>query len=207
MKSSIRHVTLSGTVETRKTAGSGNPPQIYFPVGAVRIPKNFTFEIKNFALNVSDLATVGSGNFFDDFVLYHRFFITNDPIRKIINDLPINYQLDFNGSPYVNNSFQSLDIKDSSGGLYNQVLIKNLNTATHTNLHLLNCFTNTIQETIPFSLNNKNFQLKDFSFESRFDDILAFCIFPFITFNVPSGSLVLAFDYSINFDLVQKENI
>jgi len=207
IKESIRHIGLSGTVETQKTAGSGNPPQIYFPVGAVTIPKNYKFEIKNFAINVSDLDLVGSGNTFDDFVLYHRFFICKDPIRTLIDNLPANYSLLFNGISYVDNSFQRNDLKDSSGSLYNQVLIKNNDAGTHTDLHLLNAYTNTIHETIPFSLNNKNFQIKDFYFESRYDDILAFCIFPYITFNVPSGSLVLAFDYSINFDLIQKDFI
>lgn len=202
---SIRHVTLSQTVETRKTAGSGNPPQIYFPMGVVSIPKNFVFEIKNFNISVSDLEVVGSGNSFDAFVLYHRFFLSDDPIQDLINQKPATYSLDFNGGAYSPGSFQRNDIKDSSGTFYNRVLMKNLDPGTHTQLETIDFTVNTIHECIPFTLNNIPVEEKDFYFESRFSNFLAFCIFPFLTFNVPSGSLVCAFDYSINFDLIQVD--
>lgn len=206
MKSLLtRHVTLSYTVATQKIAGSGNPPFVILPVGAVNIQKSLKYRIKNFNITVSDLGIAGSGSF-TDFVIYHRFWATKDPIQDFIDKLPSGYTLTFNGGAYTPNSFERTDIRDSStSSSYNELKIENTTALTHTELRLLTVQTNTIHECIPISLNNKQATYSDFYFESRYNDILAFSMFPYFTFNVSSGQLDLAFDYSINFDLEQFE--
>lgn len=200
--SKIRHILLAQTVIFTKTPGAGNPPEAKFYVGCVNIPKNKVYSLKNFSITQSDSLVTGSGSSFNSFVVFHRFFGTDDPIRDFVNSLPSGYTLLFNGSSYAG-GFSFQDQNDSQGTAYNEVTIRNTNSG-QTLLNCLDVKTNTKHETIPITINPFYKDLKDFYFDSGTNNFLAFCIFPYLDFNVPTNPLTFAVDYSINFDLIQE---
>lgn len=200
--SKVRHILFTQTATFTKSPGAGNPPQATFYVGCVNIPKNKIYSIKNFSITQSDSLLSGSGSSFNSFVVFHRFFGTDDPIRDFINSLPSGYTLLFNGSPYVG-GFSFQDQNDSQGTAYNEVIIRNTNSG-QTLLNCLDVKTNTKHETIPITINPFYKDLKDFYFDSGTNNFLSFCIFPYLDFNVPTNPLTFAVDYSINFDLIQE---
>jgi hypothetical protein len=199
--SKTRHIFFSQTATFSKTPGAGNPPEANFFVGCVNIPKNRLYSIKNFSITQSDSLITGSGSSFNSFVVFHRFFGTDDPIRDIINSLPSGYTLLFNGAAYTG-GFSFQDQNDSQGVGYNNVIIRNTNSGQNT-LTLLDVKTSTKHETIPITINPFFKDLKDFYFDSGTNNFLAFCIFPFLNFNAPTNPLVFSVDYTINFDLIE----
>lgn len=208
--SKVRHIFFAQTATFSKVAGAGNPPTADFYIGLVYIPKNKDYSIKNFSISQSDALITGSGSSFDSFVTYHRFFGSDDPIQDIINSLPSGYNLQIDTGVYptvtwstYTGNFSYQDQNDSQGSGYNHVRVRNLNSGQNI-LNLLDSKTNTKQETIPFTINNVSKEFKDFYFNSGTNNYLAFCIFPYLIFNVPTNPLTFSVDYVINFDLIQE---
>ena len=207
-----RHILLSQNVEASKKTGA-NPPTFIQNVGIISIPNNFKYSIKNFSITQSDSLTIGSGSSFLSYVLYYRFFLSDDPIKTIISQLPSGYNYKYNGGTYTDGNFACQDIKDSSGTIPNELKITNDNASKYS-LSLIGdtyyetispVLTNTVEEVIPFTLGNFSRELRDFYFNSSNNSFLGFAIFPYLAFSTPTNDLTNSFDFTINFDLVTEE--